>query len=268
MAVTFLVVPQWQGSSNARAMRLVDGAEAIRGDLPSSHTRVVDVPSSAGRRSWQQRRQAQLHRARPRSARSRRSTASTGRSSRSAVTAARTWSGCRAWPAMTSPSSTSMRTRTSTPPSPASPRPSTGWSCARCSAKDPDELLPEVPLDPQPPRVRRRPGARPRRGCLSRRCRHRHRARPDAGEHRRCRRGHRRILGLPPHRPRRARSRRDLGARVSRAVRDDLSRAGRLHRRAARPLAARRRRASPSSHRRRRRMRCRTFRSSCASSGR
>lgn len=46
--MTFLVVPQWQGSSNARAMRLVDGAEAIRGDLPSARTRVVEVPSSAG----------------------------------------------------------------------------------------------------------------------------------------------------------------------------------------------------------------------------
>jgi len=45
---TFLVVPQWQGSSSARAMRLVDGAEAIRGDLPSASTRVVEVPTSAG----------------------------------------------------------------------------------------------------------------------------------------------------------------------------------------------------------------------------
>ncbi|TAL45010.1 MAG: arginase family protein [Salinibacterium sp.] len=48
MAITFVVVPQWQGSGSARAMRLVDGAEAIRGDLPSAMTRVVDVPLEAG----------------------------------------------------------------------------------------------------------------------------------------------------------------------------------------------------------------------------
>ena len=48
MAATFLVVPQWQGSGSTRAMRLVDGADAIRGDLPSSATRVVDVPLEAG----------------------------------------------------------------------------------------------------------------------------------------------------------------------------------------------------------------------------
>lgn len=44
----FLVVGQWQGSGSTRAMRLVDGAEAIRGDLPSAATRVVDVPLEAG----------------------------------------------------------------------------------------------------------------------------------------------------------------------------------------------------------------------------
>lgn len=48
MPVTFIVVPQWQGSSSARAMRLVDGAESIRGDLPASSTRVVNVPLEAG----------------------------------------------------------------------------------------------------------------------------------------------------------------------------------------------------------------------------
>lgn len=48
MPATFLVVPQWQGSGSARAMRLVDGASAIRGDLPSSSTTVVDVPLEAG----------------------------------------------------------------------------------------------------------------------------------------------------------------------------------------------------------------------------
>ena len=45
---SFLVVPQWQGSGSSRAMRLVDGAEAIRGDLPSGSTKVVEVPLEAG----------------------------------------------------------------------------------------------------------------------------------------------------------------------------------------------------------------------------
>lgn len=44
----FLVVPQWQGSPSARAMQLVDGAEAIAGDLPRQRTTLVDVPPSAG----------------------------------------------------------------------------------------------------------------------------------------------------------------------------------------------------------------------------
>ncbi|MBX3098195.1 MAG: arginase family protein [Salinibacterium sp.] len=48
MTVTFVVVPQWQGSGSPRAMRLVDGADAIRGDLPSATTRIVDVPLEAG----------------------------------------------------------------------------------------------------------------------------------------------------------------------------------------------------------------------------
>ncbi|MEO7123013.1 MAG: arginase family protein [Lacisediminihabitans sp.] len=48
MPSTFLVVPQWQGSSSSRAMRLVDGAEAIRGDLPSASTVTVDIPLGAG----------------------------------------------------------------------------------------------------------------------------------------------------------------------------------------------------------------------------
>ncbi|MCM6764415.1 arginase family protein [Rathayibacter sp. ZW T2_19] len=45
---SFLVVPQWQGSASTRAMRLVDGAEAIRGDLPSSATVAVEIPAEAG----------------------------------------------------------------------------------------------------------------------------------------------------------------------------------------------------------------------------
>jgi arginase len=48
MPAKFVVVPQWQGSPSSRAMRLIDGAEAIRGDLPSSATRSVEVPLGAG----------------------------------------------------------------------------------------------------------------------------------------------------------------------------------------------------------------------------
>ncbi len=48
MSSTFLVVPQWQGSGSSRAMRLVDGAAAIRGDLPSAATRLIEVPLEAG----------------------------------------------------------------------------------------------------------------------------------------------------------------------------------------------------------------------------
>lgn len=45
---SFLVVPQWQGSGSSRAMRLIDGADAIRGDLPSARTHQVPVPAAAG----------------------------------------------------------------------------------------------------------------------------------------------------------------------------------------------------------------------------
>lgn len=48
MPATFVVVPLWQGSVSSRAMSLADGAEAIRGDLPSSSTVVVEVPVEAG----------------------------------------------------------------------------------------------------------------------------------------------------------------------------------------------------------------------------
>lgn len=47
-AASFLVVPQWQGSGSSRAMRLIDGAEAIRGDLPAARTHQVPVPAAAG----------------------------------------------------------------------------------------------------------------------------------------------------------------------------------------------------------------------------
>jgi arginase len=48
VAARFLVIPQWQGSGSSRAMRLIDGAEAIQGDLPASATHVVEVPMEAG----------------------------------------------------------------------------------------------------------------------------------------------------------------------------------------------------------------------------
>ena len=48
MAARFLVVPQWQGSGSDRAMRLVEGAEAILADLPAAATERVDVPLEAG----------------------------------------------------------------------------------------------------------------------------------------------------------------------------------------------------------------------------
>ncbi|ROR82338.1 arginase [Plantibacter flavus] len=44
----FVVVPQWQGSGSSRAMQLIDGAEAIRGDLPTAATTLVHVPTEAG----------------------------------------------------------------------------------------------------------------------------------------------------------------------------------------------------------------------------
>lgn len=48
MTINYVVVPQWQGSGSSRAMQLVDGAESIRGDLPSASTRTVDIPLEAG----------------------------------------------------------------------------------------------------------------------------------------------------------------------------------------------------------------------------
>jgi len=48
VSVTFLVVPQWQGTGSSRAMQLVDGARAIAGDLPTASTIEVEVPLEAG----------------------------------------------------------------------------------------------------------------------------------------------------------------------------------------------------------------------------
>ncbi|MBD7957148.1 arginase family protein [Microbacterium sp. Sa4CUA7] len=44
----FVVVPQWQGSPSSRAMLLIDGAEAIAGDLPRAACTRVEVPLEAG----------------------------------------------------------------------------------------------------------------------------------------------------------------------------------------------------------------------------
>ena len=46
--LSFVVVPQWQGSPSSRAMRLAEGANALRGDLPPQATREVPVPLEAG----------------------------------------------------------------------------------------------------------------------------------------------------------------------------------------------------------------------------
>jgi len=48
VTASFVVVPQWQGSPSSRAMRLAEGAAAIRGDLPAAATREVAVPLEAG----------------------------------------------------------------------------------------------------------------------------------------------------------------------------------------------------------------------------
>ncbi len=48
MTAAFVVVPQWQGSPSSRAMRLAEGAAAIRSDLPAAATREVSVPLEAG----------------------------------------------------------------------------------------------------------------------------------------------------------------------------------------------------------------------------
>ena len=48
MTLDFVLVPQWQGSPSARAMRLTDGVAALRGDLPSAATHEVAVPLEAG----------------------------------------------------------------------------------------------------------------------------------------------------------------------------------------------------------------------------
>jgi arginase len=44
----FLVAPQWQGSPSSRAMRLIDGADALADDLPRSALTRIEVPAEAG----------------------------------------------------------------------------------------------------------------------------------------------------------------------------------------------------------------------------
>lgn len=46
--LAFLVMPLWQGSSSSRAMQLIDGANALREDLPQSARHEVTVPLEAG----------------------------------------------------------------------------------------------------------------------------------------------------------------------------------------------------------------------------
>lgn len=48
MALRFVLVPQWQGSPSPRAMRLAEGAAALREDLPAAATTEVAVPLEAG----------------------------------------------------------------------------------------------------------------------------------------------------------------------------------------------------------------------------
>lgn len=48
MTLRFVLVPQWQGSPSPRAMRLAEGAAALRADLPPSMTSAVPVPLEAG----------------------------------------------------------------------------------------------------------------------------------------------------------------------------------------------------------------------------
>ncbi|GAA3205999.1 arginase family protein [Microbacterium terregens] len=44
----FVIVPQWQGSPSSRAMQLIDGAQAIAGDLPRASSTTIEVPMEAG----------------------------------------------------------------------------------------------------------------------------------------------------------------------------------------------------------------------------
>lgn len=44
----FFVMPQWQGSASSRAMRLIEGAQLLRDDLPQSARVDVPVPLEAG----------------------------------------------------------------------------------------------------------------------------------------------------------------------------------------------------------------------------
>ena len=46
--VRFVIAPQWQGSPSTRAMMLVDGAQAIAGDLPRAACITLDLPLEAG----------------------------------------------------------------------------------------------------------------------------------------------------------------------------------------------------------------------------
>ena len=48
VVATFFVIPEWQGSGSSRAMRLAEGADHIRAELPVKATTVIGVPPEAG----------------------------------------------------------------------------------------------------------------------------------------------------------------------------------------------------------------------------
>lgn len=48
MSITFLVVPQWQGSGSPRRLQISAGAAAIRARLPAAQVADVEVPGKPG----------------------------------------------------------------------------------------------------------------------------------------------------------------------------------------------------------------------------
>ncbi len=213
MPVTFLVVPQWQGSSNARAMRLVDGAEAIRGDLPSSRTRSVEVPSSAGRRAGHRGRAAELDRAGPRA-----SARGDGGCRRSGDHDRRRLRGRPrgAEPGRCRRRRRGVLRRASGPPLPESSASKAfhGMVLRTGARRRADRGASGDATGSPTARARRNPGTRSRREHLSGDGRDNAALRPHPGRHRGGGRSHRCVAGLRAHRPRRARSRRDRGDRV------------------------------------------------------
>jgi arginase len=48
MSITFVVVPQWQGSGSPRRLQISGGAAAIRAGLPAAQVTDVEVPGEPG----------------------------------------------------------------------------------------------------------------------------------------------------------------------------------------------------------------------------